>query len=392
MFDFCIVGAGMVGSSLALGLVQQGYQVALIEAEPPVPFEPQQPPDLRVSAISMASVDLLSALGAWPHIMAMRTRAYSRLSVWEGQNSRADFCADEVGMARLGYFVENRLLQLGCHQALAGYKNLTWFRQSQIQYLNPQVNQGNRVGLSDGEIEARWVIGADGARSKVRQLSNIGTSGWQYGQQAMGITVGFDSPVADWTWQQFLPSGPRALLPMHDNFASLIWYDAAARIKALSMLSSDKLKSEIVREFPPLEGDFEVLGKAAFALTRSHASRYVVPGTILIGDAAHTINPLAGQGVNLGFRDVEALLSATASAPDLLSDDFFDLLKEKYEKPRRRDNLLMMSAMDGFYWLFGNEHRPLTWLRKGLLKMAQHGGPAKRKVLKYAMGMDKWKF
>ncbi|GGF53058.1 FAD-dependent monooxygenase [Alteromonas lipolytica] len=389
MFDFCINGAGMVGAATALGLAQQGYQVAIIEQRPPQPFNVQQPPDLRMSAISVASVDLLKALGAWQHIETMRLRSYSKLSVWEHPDCRTDFDAKDAGFDRLGYFVENRLIQLGCHQALKAFDNVSWFSPAHIASFTRSNNADDTVSvtLENGEtLQTKWLIGADGAESQVRQLAGIGISGWQYAQQAMGIIVEFTQPVTDCTWQQFTADGPKALLPMHDNFASLIWYDSAARLAGLSRLSSAQLKQAIITDFPPLDDDFTVLNKAAFTLIRRHASDYVIPGVILVGDAAHTINPLAGQGVNLGFKDVACLLQQTAHQ-QAYSDDFLSQLQSGYERPRKRDNRLMMSAMDGFYTAFSNNHAPLKWLRNGLLKLAQHTGPLKHQVLKYAMGL-----
>ncbi|WP_296043648.1 FAD-dependent oxidoreductase [uncultured Alteromonas sp.] len=389
MFDFCINGAGMVGAATALGLAQQGYQVAIIEQRPPQPFAAGQPPDLRMSAISVASVDLLKALGAWQHIEAMRVRSYSELSVWERPDCRTDFIASDAGFERLGYFVENRLVQLGCHQALKAFSNVSWFSPAHISAIARPANDNEPVAITlEGgeEICAKWLIGADGAESQVRQLSGIGISGWQYAQQAMGIVVEFTEPVADRTWQQFTPLGPRALLPMHDNYASLIWYDSPQRLAALSKLSSVQLKQAIEEDFPPLGDDFTVLNKAAFTLIRRHASDYIMPGIILVGDAAHTINPLAGQGVNLGFKDVACLLTQTANG-QANGEDFAACLHTGYQRPRQRDNALMMSAMDGFYTAFSNDHAPLKWLRNGLLKVAQHTGPVKAQVLKYAMGL-----
>ncbi|NVK56467.1 MAG: FAD-dependent monooxygenase [Alteromonadaceae bacterium] len=391
MFDFCINGAGMVGAAVALGLAQQGYRVALIEHQPPMPFAPSQPPDLRLSAISMASVDLLKALGAWMHIEAMRVRSYDQLSVWERADCRTDFTAASAGFERLGYFVENRLVQLGCHAALKDYDNVSWFSPAQIKHLALPHTPGLPVSVSllDGSsIEASWIIGADGADSQVRKLAHIGISGWQYSQQAMGIVVEFEQPVSDTTWQQFTPDGPQALLPMYGNYAALIWYDNAQTLARLSKLSPVQLKQAVKQDFVNLDKDFTVLNQATFPLARRHANAYVMAGVVLIGDAAHTINPLAGQGVNLGFKDVACLLAQTGAKPTIAGAGFMQQLKTSYEAPRRRDNALMMTAMDGFYTAFSNHNAALTWLRNGVLKVAQHTGPVKHQLLKYAMGLS----
>ncbi len=390
MFDFCINGGGMVGAALALGLTQQGYKVAIIETAMPQAFDPGQKPDLRLSAISLTSVDLLRALGAWSFIENYRVKPYSKLSVWEQPSMATEFDAQSIGQSLLGYFVENRLIQLGCHQALTDY-DVTWINQTKL--VGYRETEGiTAVELDNHEVlQCRYLIGADGARSQVRALAQIGSTGWQYGQQAMGITVELQSDPGSETWQQFYPSGPRALLPMYGNYASLIWYDDATRIKQLKSLSKQQLTEEIQSHFPDRIGPFSILDKASFVLTRSHASDYVRPGVILVGDAAHTINPLAGQGVNLGFKDVAALLAVTATCkPE--QPEFHQQLKTAYETPRKRDNLMMMSAMDSFYLLFSNEIPPVKWIRNLMLKGADMAGPIKHKILKYAMGMDEWKF
>ena len=392
MYDFCINGGGMVGAALASGLAQQGYKIAIIETVQPQPFQYSQPPDLRLSAISRTSVDLLRALGAWEHIEAMRVRPYDTLSVWENPDMATRFNAQSIGQTQLGYFVENRLIQLGCHRVLADLP-VDWMTQTSLQsYEVDESTAITRVTLENGEsLQCRYLIGADGARSRVRALAQIGSTGWQYGQQAMGIIIEGADAFEGETWQQFYPSGPRALLPMYGQFASLIWYDSGERIKQLQGLNDKALTEEILSHFPRLLPEFRIVSKAGFVLTRSHASDYVRPGVILAGDAAHTINPLAGQGVNLGFKDVSALLALTGDCKPQ-SDEFYHRLKTEYERPRMKDNALMMSAMDGFYLLFSNKIPPVKWLRNLMLKGADMAGPVKEQVLKYAMGMDEWKF
>ncbi|WP_137167412.1 FAD-dependent monooxygenase [Salinimonas lutimaris] len=399
MYDFCISGGGMIGAATALGLRRQGYQVAVIEASQPRPFTQSDGPDLRVSALSMASVDLLTELGAWQNLPEGRVRQYDSLSVWEAPDTRTDFTAAMANMDILGYFVENRLLQLACLDALAQCNHDIahsealpgWF-DSTIETLT-QHHDHCQIALANGtHLQARWLIGADGANSVVRRLAGIGTSGWQYSQHALGITVETQQPLANWTWQEFHPSGPRAFLPMYDNFGSFVWYDSPEKIKALSKLDNLRLQQAITDAFPAHAGAFKVVGKAAFPLTRMHAQQYLSGRVILVGDAAHTINPLAGQGVNIGFRDVASLLTQCKDASDLSSPAFVRALQHAYERPRRRDNLAMMSAMDGFYLLFSNNLPPVKWVRNRLLGLAQTMTPVRRQVLKYAMGMHQWKF
>ncbi|MCW8090701.1 FAD-dependent monooxygenase [Alteromonas sp. ASW11-130] len=392
MKDFCIMGSGMVGATLALGLVSQGHSVVLIERDMPALFSPEQPPDLRVSALSVASVDLLKALGAWDHIQHTRLRAYSQLSVWETETSRTDFTAELLGLPELGYFVENRLLQLGCLKELESKDNFELITSKKAKSINVNDSQRAIIRFEDEqEVEARWLIGADGARSQVRQSAKIGTSGWQYEQHALGVIAKMHNVQTTTTWQQFTPDGPRAYLPMYDDFAALIWYDSAEMVKSLSAMNPSMLKQKIIDAFPDCLASFDVVSSAAFPLTRSHASQYVKGNVVLIGDAAHTINPLAGQGVNLGFKDIEALLAITAESDVSAHQVFRTKLQNNYERPRRRDNLVMMSAMDGFYTLFSNDILPLKLARQSLLSLAQHLPMGKKHILKYALGLNEWK-
>ncbi len=393
MNDFCIMGSGMVGATLALGLVRQGHKVVLIEPQMPQPFSPEQPPDLRVSALSVASVDLLKALGAWKNIEANRLRAYKQLSVWEGMQARTDFTAELLNLPELGYFVENRLLQLACLAELKECSHFTLIDSKFAKSIDLTNPYSVKVHLDDEQtVEAHWLIGADGARSMVRDAAKIGSSGWQYEQQALGVVVKMHQPQTNTTWQQFTPDGPRAYLPMYDDYAALIWYDHATVVKQLAAMAPDTLTQKIVSAFPDELGSFDIVSSTAFPLTRSHASQYVKGNVILIGDAAHTINPLAGQGVNLGFRDIEALLSITADNDAFEHAELGKRLIQKFERPRRRDNLMMMSAMDGFYTLFSNNILPLKLARQSLLSVAQHLPWGKKYVLKYALGLNEWKF
>ena len=372
----------MVGSACALGLAKLGFSIALIETNMPAPFDRTQPPDLRVSAINIASEALLTQLGAWQHINAMRLCPYRRLSVWEKPTCRTDFNCADIHASHIGNIVENRLIQLAIHQALQAYPSVTWFSSTKVSKITP--GHSPLVELADGQtIASKILIGADGANSQVRQAANIGTQGWQYGQQALGIQIKTSEPQQDITWQQFTPTGPVAYLPLYDGYGSLVWYNKVENIRYLKTLSRQKLKQQIIQHFPQDLMDFEVQQVASFPITRMHANQYVKDKVVLLGDAAHSINPLAGQGVNLGFKDVAALLDGFGQAQAL---DKPATLRT-YEAVRRRDNLLMMSAMDAIYGAFSNQHAPLRLLRNLGLKLANNSGPIKQQAMKYAMGL-----
>lgn len=381
--DVAVIGGGMVGGALELGLAQNGFSVVVLDKAPPPAFDPTAQPDVRISAISAASVQLLRSLGVWDAVLAMRAHPWRRLETWEWQTAHVVFDAAELKLPNLGYMVENNVLQLALWQALEAHPQVTLLHGSALNEIH-----GQHLHLADDtEIVARLVVGADGAQSQVRQLAGIGVHGWQYPQSCMLITVKSENEPGDSTWQQFTPTGPRAFLPLYDNWASLVWYDTPARIRQLQSLSMTQLQSEISAHFPERLGNVTPVAAGAFPLTRRHALQYVQPGLVLVGDAAHTIHPLAGQGVNLGYRDVDALLDVLANARSV-GEDWASLpVLERYQSRRRVDNLLMQSGMDLFYAGFSNDLGPLRVLRNVGLMAAQRAGVLKRQALKYALGL-----
>ncbi|WP_275555459.1 3-demethoxyubiquinol 3-hydroxylase [Mixta sp. Marseille-Q2659] len=385
-FDVVVVGGGMVGAALASGLAQQGFQVAVLEREIPSAFNPDAPPDIRISAIGCASVDLLKQLEVWPGVQQMRCAPYRKLETWEWQTARVAFDAASLGLPELGYMVENSVLQLALWQRLQ-QQPVTLFAPAKLQQLQ-QYNGGWRLTLKDGkQFSTRLVIGADGANSQVRQLTGIGIQGWNYSQSCMLISVELEHEAGDTTWQHFTPDGPHALLPLYGRWASLVWYDSPARIRQLQALAPEQLQKEVARCFPARLGRFRVQQAASFPLVRRHATRYVLPGLALVGDAAHTINPLAGQGVNLGYRDVDALIDVLVMARNQAEDWASERVLLRYQRQRQRDNLLMQSGMDLFYFAFSNRLPPLRMLRNIGLMAAERAGVLKRQALRYALGL-----
>ncbi|MDI3441152.1 3-demethoxyubiquinol 3-hydroxylase [Erwinia sp. V90_4] len=384
--DVAIVGGGMVGAALASGLAQHGFQVAVLEQETPAEFVAGSDPDVRISAIGAASAALLKQLDVWPAVLAMRTVPYRKLETWEWQTAAVNFDAESLGLPELGFMVENSVLQQALWQRL---------QQQPVQLLCParlrdlqSENGGWQLTLDNGEqLHARLVVGADGANSQVRQLAGIGIHGWNYSQSCMLISVRCEHDAGDTTWQQFTPDGPRAFLPLFDRWASLVWYDSPARIRQLQAMSMPQLQKEIQAHFPPRVGRVTPVAAGSFPLVRRHATRYVLPGLALVGDAAHTINPLAGQGVNLGYRDVDALIEVL-SASRLRAEDWASAaVLQRYQRKRLKDNLLMQSGMDLFYFAFSNQSAPLKVLRNLGLIVAQHSGVLKRQALRYALGL-----
>ncbi|WP_413111913.1 2-octaprenyl-3-methyl-6-methoxy-1,4-benzoquinol hydroxylase [Thaumasiovibrio sp. DFM-14] len=379
-----VVGGGMVGAAVALGLAQQGKDVVLIEGQPPTEYASSQPMDLRVSAISAKSVALLQQLGAWDALQEMRLCPYQRLEAWDNPACRTRFEAKELNRDWLGYIVENRLLQLALWQQFHHYDNLALEVPQRMRSINSQPDYAE-VTLDNGQCyQAKMVIAADGALSRVRQSVGIGVTSWDYRHHCMLINIKSALPQQDITWQQFTPQGPRAFLPLAEQHGSLVWYDSPSRIAQLSRLSDEQLTRAIQTTFPAELGEFSIEKHGHFPLTRRHAQQYHHHRVVLIGDAAHTINPLAGQGVNLGFKDVEALLTLSAKVDDFSSPGS---LLQQYAQQRRPDNLMMQSAMDLFYKAFSNDLLPAKLLRNTGLLIANHAGPLKRQALRYAMGL-----
>ncbi|MDX1538259.1 FAD-dependent oxidoreductase [Arsukibacterium sp.] len=385
-FDISIVGGGMVGAAIALALSQAGLQVALIEKQAPAEFDPANAPDLRVSSINLASEAWLTKLGAWPSLQQMRLCPYRRLQAFEQPQSVVCFDAADIKRSHLGHIVENNLLQLALWQQFPA--NLSLFCPASVATLS-QTCDSVLLSLDSGEqLESKLVIAADGGNSQLRRLAGIGTNGWQYQQACLVALVNTPYPQQDVTWQQFTPSGPKAFLPLPGAQGSVVWYDDAPRVKQLAALSPEQLTAELLKAFPDQLGEVKVVSSSWFPLARLDANRYYSGRVVLAGDAAHTINPLAGQGVNLGFADAKLLTELIIDARRHSRDIGSAQLLQNYQRKRKPANLLMMSTMDGFYQLFGNDIGPLRNLRQLALTIASRSGALKKLVTHYAVGSE----
>ncbi len=388
-FDVVIVGGGMVGAAVACCLGGSNLKVAVIEHEYPQAFDASQPHDLRVSALSIASKTILETVGAWQGIENKRLCPFKRMRVWEGAGD-TEFCSDDIGHSELGYIVENRLTQLALLERLENFSHIELICPVQITQLNYSADNDSEVVLSNGRtLSTKLLVAADGAQSKIRQGVNLGVTSWDYDQHAMVIYIETAYPQQDITWQRFVATGPQAFLPLTGNFGSIVWYNSPDEVKRLKSLAPDELKEELMATFPDCLGDVtRVISSTSFPLKRQHAQHYVKHGVALVGDAAHTINPLAGQGVNIGLLDAAALAEVVMDATKQgrnISD--FSVLKQ-YEKMRRTENLKMMTVMDVFYQTFSNDFFPLKFLRNLGLGLAERVTPLKNKVMRGAMGLE----
>jgi 2-octaprenyl-3-methyl-6-methoxy-1,4-benzoquinol hydroxylase len=317
----------------------------------------------------------------------MRAHPYRQLETWEWESAHVLFDADELKLPLLGYMVENNVLQRALWEALERHPNITLRAPACLRAMHREGDH-HQLEFVDGDaLRATLVIGADGAHSQVRQWAGIGIHAWQYDQSCMLITVQCENDPGEATWQQFTPDGPHAFLPLFDNWASLVWYDRPARIRQLKSLNMMQLQREIEKTFPARLGKVTPVQAGAFPLTRRHALDYVQPGLALVGDAAHTIHPLAGQGVNLGYRDVDALLDVLVDARSVGEPWASHTILKRYQRRRMADNFIMQSGMDLFYAGFSNNLGPLRVVRNLGLMAAQRAGILKTKALKYALGL-----
>jgi 2-octaprenyl-3-methyl-6-methoxy-1,4-benzoquinol hydroxylase len=385
-YDCVVIGGGMIGATAALSLAQLGLSVAVVERAVAKPFSPEQDFDLRVSAISLASQHLLEQVSAWQQIKQWRVCPYRRLGVWEQAASYTEFCAQEIGQQYLGHFVENRLIQLALFEQLSAHQNITLFCPDFCQDFQ-QDNEQVIVSLTQQKLKTKLLIAADGPNSQIRKLAGIGTTGWDYPQSAMLINVKTEHQQQDITWQQFKPSGPVAMLPLPGENASLVWYHHRDHIKQLNQLSNSQLEAKVFESFPERLGGITVLNRASFPLVRRHANNYFQNRVVLLGDAAHAINPLAGQGVNLGFKDVKVLQTLVAKA---IGEGrcWHDIhLLKKYEQLRRYDNLLMMTGIDAINTGFSHPSHAIKMFRNSSLMLINQFPAIKRKALAYACGL-----
>jgi len=388
-FDVVIVGAGAVGTAFACALRNSGLRIALLDAREPSLFSAAAEVDLRVFAISPASQRILDALGAWPTIQAERVAAYTEMHVWDATGSgRIHFDCAEVGEPALGYIVENRLIQHALWIQLQTADNITAFYPVTPEAVVIDAEQVTLM-LQDGRcLHTRLLVAADGAESATRKLVGIETRTASYGQKAIVAHVATQKPHRHTAWQRFLPSGPIALLPLPDGRSSVVWSLDNTCAEEVQQMDDMGFCAAVTAATAAILGQVtSTTPRAAFPLQRMHVREYVRPRFALIGDAAHTLHPLAGQGVNLGFMDMAALSNIILDA-QLRHRDLGDLgVLRRYQRARKGDNMAMITALDGFKRLFSNDIAPLTWMRNTGLWSVDRFTPLKSAFMRHAMGL-----
>ncbi len=394
--DLIIVGAGMVGSTLALALEGSGLDILVLDASPleAADFDPQGGFEPRVSALSAASQRIFERLGAWPGMSARRVSPYTDMHVWDGSGTgQIHFSAETVHAEVLGHIVENRVVQdalLETMQRRGGQRLLGAARLERLE----RMPQGWQLTLDDGrQLNAPLLVAADGANSAVRRLAGCETREWDYLHQAIVTSVRCSEPHQRTAWQRFTDDGPLAFLPLErdgdQHWCSIVWSVTELEARCLMALDDAAFRAALGRAFEQRMGEVEEVDpRLCIPLRQRHAKRYVQPGLALIGDAAHTIHPLAGQGVNLGLLDA-AVLAEVIEAAMARGERPEDVrVLSRFERRRMPHNLAMMAAMEGFERLFQADPLPLRWLRNTGLKAVQALPEAKALFVRQALGLS----
>ena len=392
--DIVVVGAGMVGSLLAALLRDSGLRIVLLEQAPVTAPRRDDPFEPRVSALTRASENLLRHVGAWPLIEAQRACTYAGMTVWDADGSgRIAFTARELGESHLGVLVENRLLQWALTTVATRAGNVTLRSPAQL-VAQERLPDCWQLTLADGAtLRAALVVGADGAQSAVRGLAGIAVSETDYGQRAIVTTVRTQQAHGGVARQRFMRTGPLAFLPLrtHDgdtHHVSIVWSQDEREAQRLLALDDDAFRREHGRASERVLGDVEWCDRRyCFPLRARHALSYGREGLALVGDAAHAIHPLAGQGVNLGLLDAavlaEEILRAQSRGLPWWSGDVL----ARYSRRRRAHNTLILNSMTGFRRLFASDNPLLVLARNIGLTATDRLVPLKQELARVAMGL-----
>lgn len=384
--DIAVVGGGVVGSACALALAGLGLDVALIEAVEPPRWRAANP-DLRVYAFAPDNVALLETLGIWCNVRNTRAHAYRRMRVWDAAGAgELAFDADTLGRRELGWIVEHGLLADRLWSALSA-AGVRVHCPARVEALAHQ-GDGVRLQLTDGAcVEARLAIAADGADSSMRGLAGLHVEQHDYAQRGLVAYVSTQQRHEDTAWQRFLPGGPLALLPCADGSGSIVWSlpeDEATRVLALD---DDQFNIELTDAFDARLGDMRVQSsRIAFPLRRQLARDYVAGRVLLLGDAAHVVHPLAGQGVNLGLRDVAALRDTTRAAQGKRTDYASPQRLARWARLRKSENAVAAYAFDGINGFFSNDAMVASLVRGPLLGVAGRLPPLTQLLWRKAAG------
>ncbi len=384
--DIIIVGGGMVGGTLALALAAHGHlKITLLEAKPPATLTTDDAWQLRVSAINSASQQLLTKLGVWQQLMPQRLGPYDTMQVWE-KDSILDFAAADIGAPWLGHIIENGHLEQAIFQQLQTHKNIELLCPANASALDDQT-----ITLDNGDkLTAPLIIAADGSQSKIRDWAEIPAKGWAYQQQGLVAVVETELAHQQCARQHFLPGGPLAFLPLAaPHQCSIVWSLPDEQADELKNSHETAFCEQLAQAFDFKLGEIRLLSeRAAFPLNLQHAQFYVKTGLALVGDAAHSVHPLAGQGVNLGLQDARVLADIVCKAHHQgRSVGNLHVLK-KYQRARLAENTLMQLSLDGINRLFASNLPGFSKLRQFGLQQVNRLDFLKNQLIRQAAGSD----
>lgn len=397
-FDIVIVGAGLVGAALACALAQspQGKRlsIALIESGSVDTHYDASTFDPRVVALTHASQTLLSDIGVWDSVAAERVCAYQQMHVWDGEGTaEIHFDAADVQQTALGHIVENRVLVAHLRKRLLTLSNVILLAGVDVSALENEHEQSAKITLSDGrEIHADLIVAADGARSTLRDLASINTREWDYDQHAIVTTVKVEDSHQFTAWQRFMRTGPLAFLPLtkqgDSQHCSIVWSLDNDKAPEMMALDDERFCRELSAAFEEKLGRVvETDARYMIPLRQRHATHYFSHRVVLVGDAAHSIHPLAGQGVNLGLLDVVALTSEINRALTRGLPVYDTMTLRRYQRARMGSNLTMMAAMETFKRLFGSSNSSLTLMRNIGLQRVGESSLLKKIIINQALGV-----
>lgn len=393
-FDVAVVGAGLAGACCAALLARHARldpaRVALLAPEPPAAPTIAAPPELRVAAISRASERVLRAAGAWQRLEPKRLAPYERMRVWHESAALASaaalrFDAADIGEPNLGYIAEMSALAYACIESFRASGGT--LIPGALERLSIDETAAH-LEASGRSLETRLVVGADGGHSMVREAAALSVRARDYRQLAIVATISTERPHESTAWQRFLHTGPLALLPLFEGSSSIVWSLDAPVAQELLTCGPREFETRLDAASAMALGATRLSSaRASFPLRSVAAHRYVGPRCALIGDAAHVIHPLAGQGANLGLLDAAALCEAVAAAPALREDPGALRVLRRYEQQRRTHNLAMDAAMSLFETGFAHARGPLGWLLNRGLSAVNGSGALKRAFERQALGL-----
>ncbi|AXY34221.1 FAD-dependent 2-octaprenylphenol hydroxylase [Yersinia pseudotuberculosis] len=393
-FDIVIAGGGMVGLALACGLQGSGLRIAIIEHQPaPMPLTAPLTGELalRVSAINAASERLLQKIGVWETIQALRASPYHGMEVWDKDSfGKITFHADEYGFSHLGHIIENQVIQQALWQRASQLPEVTVLAPASFKQVAWGETEAFITLTDDRMLSARLVVGADGAHSWLRQHADIPLTFWDYAHHALVATIRTDEPHQATARQVFHGDGILAFLPFSDpHLSSIVWSLPPERAAGLAVLPAEQFNRELAMTFDMRLGQCQLESeRQTFPLTGRYARSFAAHRLVLVGDAAHTVHPLAGQGVNLGFMDVAELVSELRRLQRQGKDIGQHLYLRRYERRRKHSAAMMLASMQGFRDLFAGNNPAKKLLRDIGLTLADHLPGVKPQLVRQAMGLN----